>query len=181
MPSKYEEQYFIDVYIESYTSILSYITSKCSDPSDIEDLVQEVYTEFYSRIKRHGVSDLNNPGGLLMTIAKRKIVRYYKAKKESFKVLDDIDDLSGDDGSDAADVSTLENDVINKIVLEKVWNEIAFEGNTVLLIFKLRHYKDMTFKQIAAKLGLSETTVINHYYKTLHKIKKNNTEKEKTH
>ena len=178
MPSKYEEQYFINVYKESYTSILSYVTSKCSDPSDIEDLVQEVYTEFYSRIRKHGFSDLDNPGGLLMTITKRKLVRYYKEKKESFETLNDIIDLSEDEESATADVSALENHVINKIVLEKLWNEMAFEGNTVLLIFKMRHYKDMTFKQIAAKLGLSETTVANHYFKTLYKIKKKYTEKE---
>ena len=48
------EPLFNQMYDETSQKVLIYITSKCGNPSDIQDIFQETYTELFFILKKRG-------------------------------------------------------------------------------------------------------------------------------
>ena len=80
MPYKDCKRFFNEVYDSTYITVLNYINSRCSNMSDTEDIVQDVYLDFYKRIKKHGFSDIGSVEAFLIFISKKKLAKYYAEK-----------------------------------------------------------------------------------------------------
>ena len=71
------EPLFNQMYDETSQKVLIYITSKCGNPSDIQDIFQETYTELFFILKKRGGEYVQNSEAFAMQIAKQKVYRHY--------------------------------------------------------------------------------------------------------
>lgn len=71
------ELLFNQMYDETSQKVLIYITSKCGNPSDIQDIFQETYTELFFILKKRGGEYVQNSEAFAMQIAKQKVYRHY--------------------------------------------------------------------------------------------------------
>ena len=71
------EPLFNQMYDETSQKVLIYITSKCGNPSDIQDIFQETYTELFFILKKRGGEYVQNSEAFAMQIAKQKVYGHY--------------------------------------------------------------------------------------------------------
>ncbi|MBE6686122.1 MAG: hypothetical protein E7591_02715 [Ruminococcaceae bacterium] len=75
------EGIFNELYDSTYQKTLIYVTAKCSKLHDVEDILQEIYTEVYSVLLNKGREYIQNEEAFVIKIAKTKIFRHYSLKQ----------------------------------------------------------------------------------------------------
>ena len=71
---------FEKIYNETYNNTLKYIICKCSNLSDVDDIIQETYLEFYRVLKEK--RKILDKQAYIIAIAKNKIIKYFKANEK---------------------------------------------------------------------------------------------------
>ncbi|MEG0592195.1 MAG: sigma-70 family RNA polymerase sigma factor [Coprobacillus sp.] len=163
------KQLFDKIYNETYHDILRYIICKCSNIEDVNDILQEVYLEFYKILCKKEITD-NHLRAYLYKIANYKIKKHYSLlSKLRFKSTYHEDDF----------VELIKDDVdIEKIVFDNetcvsIWDYIKDNKNVIVSkIFYLYYYEEHTIKEISEMLCISESQVKNNLYRTNQEIKK---------
>ena len=145
------ELLFNQMYDETSQKVLIYITSKCGNPSDIQDIFQETYTELFFILKKRGGEYVQNSEAFAMQIAKQKVYRHY----------------------------TLLQKLKNGLPIERVTDALLAEirlhlrGKPAVTqkIFYLFYNMEQTIPQIAAELQMTESNVKNRLYRTLSELR----------
>ena len=137
-----ETEYFRRVYEATYEDMLRYTVIKTRRAADIEDILQNAYSRFFSRITRRGHGDIEDPKAYLMSILQKELSGFYR-----FKIMTELS------------VEDIEDSAINAEMLGKVWDEIASAPAESYKAFVLYYYLDMTVADIARELNLSESAV----------------------
>ena len=86
---------FEKIYNETYNNTLKYIICRCSNLSDVDDIIQETYLEFYRVLKEK--REILDKQAYIITIAKNKIIKYFKSNEKIDIVLEAHDGLEGID------------------------------------------------------------------------------------
>jgi len=68
---------FNEIYNATSKAVLSFVTAKCCNTADIEDIVQDTYVELYQLLQRRGTGYIKNEKALCLRIARQKLSRYY--------------------------------------------------------------------------------------------------------
>lgn len=76
-----QEERLIEIYNETYTDVLRYVISKCNSPDDINDLMQNIYLNYFKRIKKKG--EAIDSKKYLITIARNELFKHYGFMKAS--------------------------------------------------------------------------------------------------
>lgn len=71
---------FEKIYNETYSNTLRYIICKCTNLNDVDDIIQETYLELYKVLKDR--KDILNYQAYIITIAKNKIIKYFKSNEK---------------------------------------------------------------------------------------------------
>lgn len=134
---------------------------KVSNKEKAEDLVQDVFTRFW-QVLRDG-KDLDNPRAFLYTLARNRVIDWYRKKKEgSLDVLTEAGvDFAGSDGSEIADHAEMQR------LLEAV-NELDEPSREVLL---LRYMEGWTPVEIAELNKESPNAVSVRLNRALEKVR----------
>lgn len=155
---------FEEIYNSTYNYILKYIICRCSNLDDVNDILQETYTEFYKVLKRN--YEVKNDKAFLIRIAKNKIIENFNQKKiKMFSNYYEDEEIDFDAGID------IEKDFITKDNIEKIWKYIKKKDQTIAKIFYLHFSLEMTFKEISEELSMKESTVKTNLYRMLEKMK----------
>ena len=64
-------EYFEKIYTQTYTEILKFIICKCSNLDDVNDIIQDVYLEFYNVLETN--KKIENYKSYFLGIAKNKV------------------------------------------------------------------------------------------------------------
>jgi RNA polymerase sigma-70 factor (ECF subfamily) len=160
---------FEKLYNDTYGNTLKYIVCKCSDLEDVNDIIQDVYVDFYKLLKKNDVLELTNVNAFLIGIAKNKVKKYYGLKyKLKSMFISNTDDL---DIQNMPNVDVfLEEIVINNYDKQKLWSFVKNKKSIIGKIFYLHYSLEMTIKQIAEELNINESTVKNHLYRTIQEL-----------
>ena len=75
-------EFFNKIYDESFPKLRKFVAIKCSDPVYLQDILQEIYLDYYRLLLRKGVGYAGNNCAVLFKIAKRRIYRYYSLKEK---------------------------------------------------------------------------------------------------
>ena len=75
-----ETEYFRRVYEATYEDMLRYTVIKTRRAADIEDILQNAYSRFFSRITRRGHGDIEDPKAYLMSILQKELSGFYRFK-----------------------------------------------------------------------------------------------------
>lgn len=160
---------FNDIYDETYENVLKFIVCKCSNIDDVNDIIQETYIDVYKKILKNDSIDNIKP--YVIGIAKNKIKKHYNLlykfktisifndKQNDFQVLDQIPN----------DIN-IERIVLDKEAIEEIWKYLRNKKIDIQKIFYLYYNLELTIKEIAQELDLSESYVKNGLYRTLKEL-----------
>lgn len=160
---------FEKIYRASFPSLSKYVLFRVAQASDMEDLLQNVYTDFYRNVlmKKKEVNDVD---AYLMQMTQNELKKYYRFKKKAPITLIDEDDNAWVQEIPDADNPHLH--VIERSTLEEIetaLKRLDFPQQQVL-IAKLK--LEMTFAEIALSLRVNENTIKARYYRALERLQK---------
>ncbi len=163
---------FEEIYNATYNKTLKYIICKCSNIEDVNDLLQETYTELYKTLQRKSYIELEDYSNYVIGIAKKKIQKHYgilyKFKSDSTCIETEEKEYEINIPSDI----DLEAITIIKLEAEQVWKYIKQKDIKIIRIFYLYYYLEYKISEIAKELKMSESNVKNVLYRTIKDIKK---------
>ncbi len=160
---------FDELYDKTYNNILKYVICNCSNIEDVKDIVQNIYLELLKVIDKKNT--INNPKNYIMGIAKNKVKEYYRfnykakiislfSKKEDLDLVDTI----------PSNID-LQKDLITKEDLQFIWNYLKNKKVIISKVFYLYYYNDLSIKDIAEYLNISESNVKHYLYRTIQELK----------
>ena len=170
MTSQKNLKKFNNIYNETYYDVLKYIIIKCHDINDANDIIQDVYLEFWNILNKKTITD-DNIKSYLIGIAVNKIKKHYciisKIKRINiFNKNDDIDLI--DNIKDDIDIEDL---IIKNDDWDIIWKYIKNKKNQDIgKIFYLYYKLELSIKEIASVLNKSESYVKNLIYRTLKEL-----------
>lgn len=166
--------FFEKLYNETFDDISKYVICNCSNISDVNDIIQNIYLDVFKIINKNNYDLLNKK--YIFGIARNKLNDYYRNsynKKfiSSFSQKEYTDDFK----DDKIDV---EKSFFLKYDSDKVWNYLR-KNTLIAKIFYLYFYYGLTIVEISKSLNISESSVKNYLYRTLKKLNKYMKEDEK--
>lgn len=167
MSSQIEEKDFAKIYQKTYFDTLKFITIRCYNIEDVNDILQDTYVEFFKILMKKQEIGLEQNQGFINGIAKNIIKRYFsKNKKHLSLVNEDGEDIEVMDDFD------LEDDFMTKQNAKEIFDYIKNKDLLTAKIFYLYFIFDMKISKIAEVLNLNESTVKNRIYRSIKEIRK---------
>jgi len=153
---------FESVYRATFSSISKQVFFKVAKIEDAQDIVQEVYMDFYQYIIEKGKT-VDNVQAYLMQIANNKLAHYYKDKTVEFTVEDDQALFNN-----ISDPIDLEEDVLERISLDEIWQEVLTlsEIDQHILIDYYRF--GFNFREISERYNMPESTIKSRCQNAIH-------------
>jgi len=170
MASKENLKKFNSIYDETYYDILKYVIIKCHNVNDANDIIQEVYLEFFNILNKKYIKD-NNIKSFLIGIAINKIKKHYSILSKIKRI--NIFDKNGDIdliNNISCDIN-IEDLVIKNDDWNLIWNYIKNKKNRdIAKVFYLHYKLELSIKEIANELNVKESYVKNLIYRTLKEL-----------
>jgi len=164
---KYTPDDFTAIYHATFPHVSKYIHFKVDDLEDAQEIVQNVYLDFYRYIFAHD-KKIENISAYLISMAKNELSHYYKTKSETPLVIDDEENRILEQIPDEQD---LELDVLDRLSSQEIWDIIATMPKLDQQIL-IAHYRfDLPFSEIARSLNLPGSTVRSRHLTALETIK----------
>lgn len=164
------EQLLTEIYNFTYNDVLRYITSKCRNPNDIGDLIQNVYLNFYRALKNK--NEIKEPKKYLIRIARNELYRYYGVIKIAQNYVPVFSTYDEENFNKFQKDLKSESNYDEKILYKAIWDYLKQEDILTFKIFLLYFRNDLKIKDIGKCLNISESTVKNRLYRTMNKINK---------
>lgn len=136
-------------------ALRSWLSHKRIHGLDIDDIVQETYARL---ITVEDVSGITNVRNYMFQAAYSVLVSHVRRSKiVSFQAINDLDQLGA-----MADECSPETQVIDRDELRQLGEAIAGLPGKIRDVFVLRRVSGLSQRDVALKLGLSESTVEKH-------------------
>lgn len=174
MTSRLNLYKFNEIYDKTYLDLLKYVVIKCHNINDTNDIMQEIYLEFWKILSKKEVSDINIKS-YLIGIANNKIKKHYTfLQKVKIISLFEIND------KDQELIETLEDGMnINEIIIQAdnwdtIWKYIKSKKNQdIPKVFYLYYKLELSIKEISKELQRSESYIKHLIYRTLKELQDN--------
>lgn len=163
------QDFFNRIYNETYPDILKFVIIKTSRADQVDDIMQNVYYNFYSRILKRGFDDIRFPEAFIIKLTQKELARHYKKAALKKELETDINDYDEKLESDKIPFDSL---MENKEALNTVRSIVA---KLPLLSFKsfiLFYYYDMSIISIAQYLNISEQNVKTRLWRARNAVRK---------
>jgi len=148
-------RWFLACVLPHEPALRSWLGRKRGAGIDVDDVIQEAYTVLAAR---ETTSDIRHPRAYLFQIAHSIVVRHVRrARVVSIQA---ADDLEGFDPAD--DAASPEQAVIDRDELRRLAEAIAAMPGQTRQAFIFRRVHGLPQREIAARMGLSESTVEKH-------------------
>ena len=154
------------LYNNTYRNVLKYTICHCRNLDDVNDIVQDIYTELYQKTVNKKHINLDNAESYIIGIAKNKIKKHYSLAKISY-IGSENENLSPYSENDI----DIEKDLSTKDNVMQVWNYLKNKSELTAKIFYLYYVIDVPIKEIAEELKITESNVKNHLYRTQKDLK----------
>ena len=168
--------YFNEVYSETFQAISRFVVSKCGNILDSEDIIQNIYTRFFSRIKKKGYGDIESPEAFLINIAKFECRNYFGVLKKRNKTSSfgeySEEQMVEIEAEMSRSEKRLEDVLCNELLARQIFDDITGDDPVTGKIFYMHFVLDMKLEQIADTLELNLSSVKNRLYRTIERQKK---------
>jgi RNA polymerase sigma-70 factor (ECF subfamily) len=163
------KRYFNRVYDDTYHEILKYVIIKTSRADQVDDIMQNIYSNFYTRILKRGYSDIRMPEAFIIKLTEKELARHYKRMAERKGLETELDDTTMQPEADEMPFAELMED---KEALEAVRRIVARLPLLSFKAFALFYYYDMTISSVAAQLEISEQNVKTRLWRARNAVRK---------
>lgn len=167
MTGRSDTPYFDKLYDLTKEKTLAYITAKCGNISDVQDIFQETYAEVYSVICKKGESYVRNEVNFTIEVAKKKLARFYGRRRIITLPLEN----ENEEPIDIPDEINVEDSIADKEMIRLVSKRLSEMPLDIQKIFHLRFYLDMKLSDIAYLMEMSETNVKHKLYRTIKEMR----------
>ncbi len=162
------QSYFNRIYSQTNAELTKLVVIKTSNADQVEDILQNVYQEFYARILRKGFADIRQPAAFLNKLAHQELSRHYqrKAMRQQREIdLEGYDDLVDDTIPFDSLLETREQ-MQHVAHLVKQLPLYSYKS------FVLFYYYDMPISGIARQIGISESNVKDRLWRSRNALRK---------
>lgn len=151
--------------------VYNYIFMMVKDPATAEDILQETYIKTIANIQRGKYNDNGKFLSWLMRIAHNMVIDYFRSKKNVQTITnDDVGyDLISHYGLTSGNA---EDDIISDQVAQQVRNLVEYLPTEQKEVVMLRHFMDLSFKEIAEQTGVSINTALGRMRYALINLRK---------
>ena len=151
------------LYENTYFDVSKYVVCKCSNPEDVEDILQNIYLAVFKAVSKN----VNITNTYIMGIAKNKEKDYYRFnyKEKIVSLFSSKDNLEMID-TISADVD-IESSLIDKYDTDFVWEYLKSKKVIIFKVFYLYFKLELTIKEISECLSLTESNVKHYLYRTI--------------
>ena len=158
---------FEKIYRDHRVRIYAFLMKLCNDADLAEELTQETFYPAYKSLSRYnGRCEMFT---WLAAIAKYTYFGYLKKEKqsrESIQLDDVVDFFMAQEGQTSAESQMLRKEVTDKV--REVLLELPQKN---LEVVALRIYAEMSFKQVAESMGISESSAKVLYFRAKNMLK----------
>lgn len=165
--------FFNEVYEKTHKTLLIYLTGKCRNLSDVNDLCQEIYLEYFRVLARRGTDYIRCPKAYLKRISKRKLHQYYNAGEFTYETVMsedyEIETVSKEEIEHFWERITTSEE---EILAEEIYLFLQNKPEDVQKIFYLYFELQQSIAQIAKSLSMKESSVKNKLYRTRDELRK---------
>lgn len=172
MPNQVKQ--FEQIYLQTYSSVLGYTLKKCGKIEDIEDILQEIYTELFQILLQKEESYIKCPEGFMIQLAKSRIYQYY-CEKAREKVCEYVENLEAAEQEAAVSMEECRTDwediLLDRLTAQEVMEYVSQKDELTKEVFYQHYFQDRTLKEIAKSCGVREMTVKNRLYRTLKELR----------
>lgn len=144
---------------QNYGLVCGVINRLVRNKATSEDIAQEVFIKFWN--KRKEIQITSSLSAYLKRMAVNEAISHFRKIKNIKTTSDEVNDY------DLTDQADIELELIGKETKAKITRAIDKLPPQCRLIFRLSRYEELSYKEIAAKLGLSIKTVENQISKAL--------------
>lgn len=157
-----DRQVLRQIFEAHYASVCTVIRRFIADPGLVEDLAQEVFVRFWE--KRHRIEINSNLPAYIRRMAVNEALAYLRKKNrfapdELPQQLPHHTTAGADQALEASELQAAIRQAINSL------------PPRCKLIFQLSRFEDLTYREIAQKLDISEKTVENQMGKALKNLR----------
>jgi len=154
---------FTEIYNRNWKLIYAHVYKMLRDEDDAKDVVQEVFGNLW--IKAASLKHTNNISGFLYTAARNKVFDLIEKNKVRSDYLGEIASFVSDSSIEKIDT------IDEQRILEILERELQKLPPKMKEIFELSRKENLSHKEIAAKLDISEQTVKKQVHNALKVIK----------
>lgn len=165
------DEYFEQIYKETNRSVTLFLISKCKNFVDVNDILQEVYMEYYKVLMRKGLDYIKKDEKFLISLCQKKIATYYSFwDRIPHKLyLDEKEDYEREallsDAYDA-DMEDVDDEFLRKEMIEDVKVLLKKQSDEVQKIFYLYYTMELKIPEIAKLLHIKVHSVKNKLFRT---------------
>lgn len=162
----YSENDFELIYHATFHNLAKYVFIKTGNFYDAQDIVQNIYYDFYVHLQKTETK-IENTKAYLIQMANHELAKYYKMKSITLETtidqLDIIDRIPDD--------FELELAIFDKVNLDNIWQSIEMlsEPNRSIMIGRFRF--DISYNELAKIYQIPETTIKSRVYKIIDELK----------
>ena len=164
---------FDEIYSSTSKAVLAFITAKCKNTADINDIFQDTYMELYQVLIKRGAEYIKNDKAFVLRIAKQKIARYYSLldRMRIFVSMNAKNEGEADISDFEMNNFTMEDSAVNQVILESARRFIQSKPEDVKKVFYLFYDVGLKIPEIAEMLSMSESNVKHKLYRTINELK----------
>ena len=149
-----------DVLLERYKqSLYTYILFTVRHNGLAEDIFQDTFIKAITTIKQGRYTETGRFKAWLMRIAHNLMIDYLRQKKNENTISNDDYDLDLWNSSSLGE-DTVEVELVRTEVLSDVKKLVACLPDAQREVLEMRYYKDLSFKEIADRTGVSINTAL---------------------
>lgn len=157
---------FEAIYNATRRQTLVYLTAKCGDPADLQDLFQDTYAELYAVLRRRGGGYVENPAAFVKRLARQQLHRHYS--RRALRAPLSLEDVAGDVPAPPAEI---DDRLITQALLAEVREALARQPALTRKIFTLHFALDLTLAETARAMEVSESFVKNRLYRAIAQLR----------
>ncbi|WP_199233925.1 RNA polymerase sigma factor [Pedobacter sp. HMWF019] len=158
-----DETAFTEIYNRYWKLIYAHVYKMIREEDDAKDVVQEVFSNLW--LKAAAIKNNTNISGLLYTAARNRVFDLIEKNKVRSDYIGEIAAFLSDPRNDQVDT------IDEKRILEILEREIQKLPPKMREIFEMSRKEDLSHKEIASKLNISEQTVKKQVQNALKAIK----------
>lgn len=162
--SKGDDQAFTELYYSSYKELFGFLLSLTRNKEDAEDLLQNTYIRI--RNGSHLYKKQGTPMTWMCAIAKNQYLDFIRKNKKNNSV--DYDEVENYVSEGMEKQSPQMKNVEDKMLIEHIFNILGEEERTIVTLHMIDGLKH---REIAELVGLSLSTVLSKYNRSLKKLK----------
>lgn len=151
---------FRELYQRFYPQLYIHAYKRINDSQAIEDILQDVFTSVWNN--RHKLNVEHSVSSYLYTAVRYKIINYFFRQDTTNKYLNSLDTYLNEQEPIQADYLVRERQLMD--IIEQ---EIEALPPAMRRVFKMSRFEQLSHKEIASTLQLSEQTIKTQVKKAL--------------